>query len=222
MPELTPDRIAWGITSYVVLLFSLSFHESAHAWMASRFGDDTARRLGRVSLNPAVHIDFVGTVLMPLLQILGPSGIPVMAWAKPTPVDARNFRPGMLARGQVLVAVAGPVSNVILALLFTAALFVAVRLGLDPAARDPLLKLVGAGVFINVALAIFNLVPLPPLDGSWVVSWGLPRPVAQHYDRVMEPYGQWILLGLFVTGALSWAISPVIQLIQQMLYHVAL
>lgn len=222
MPELTPDRIAWAITSYVVLLFSLSFHESAHAWMASRFGDDTARRLGRVSLNPAVHIDFVGTILMPILQIIGPSGIPVMAWAKPTPVEARNFRPGMLARGQVLVALAGPVSNVILAVLFTAALFVAVRLGLDPATRDPLVKLVGAGVFINVALAIFNLVPLPPLDGSWVASWGLPRPMAEHYDRVMEPYGQWILLGLFVTGALSWAISPLIGLVQRFLYYMVL
>ena len=221
MPELTPDRIAWGITTYVVLLFSLSFHESAHAWMASRFGDDTARRLGRVSLNPVVHIDLVGTVLMPLLQIFGPSGIPVMAWAKPTPVDARNFRPGMLARGQVLVAAAGPVSNLILALLFTAALFVAVRLGLDPASRLPLLKVVGAGVFINVALAIFNLVPLPPLDGSWIASWGLPRPIAERYDRVMEPYGQWILLGLFVTGALSWVMSPVIRFIQQILYLVA-
>jgi Zn-dependent protease len=222
LPELTPDRIAWGITTYVVLLFSLSFHESAHAWMASRFGDDTARRLGRVSLNPAVHFDFVGTLVMPLVQFLGPSGIPVMAWAKPTPVEARNFRPGMLARGQVLVAAAGPASNVILALLFTAALFVAVRLGLDPASRDPLVKLVGAGVFINVALAIFNLVPLPPLDGSWVVSWGLPRSIAQHYDRFMEPYGQWILLGLFVTGALSWITSPVIFFVQQILYQVAL
>src|SRR5512143_3617615 len=99
---MTPDRIAWGITSYVVLLFSLSFHEAAHAWVAHRLGDDTAEREGRVSLNPLVHIDPIGTILMPLIQFFA-SGIPVLAWAKPTPYVAANFhRDTPLRRGHVL------------------------------------------------------------------------------------------------------------------------
>jgi Zn-dependent protease len=219
--ELTPD-IAQGIMSFVVLLFSLSFHESAHAWMASRMGDNTARDLGRVSLNPFVHIDLFGTVLIPLIQIFGPAGIPLMGWAKPTPVEARNFRPGELARGQILVAGAGPLSNLVLALVFTAVLFVVVRLGLSPEAEEPLLMLIKAGVAINVSLAVFNLLPLPPLDGSHVASWGLPRPMAEAYDRVMGSYGQYLLLILFVTGVLSWITSPLIFFLRGLLFKVAL
>jgi Zn-dependent protease len=220
--ELSPDRIAQGITYFVVLLFSLSFHESAHAWMASRMGDDTARDLGRVSLNPLVHIDLVGTVLIPLIQIFGPSGIPLMGWAKPTPVQARNFRAGNLAKGQILVASAGPVSNLILALVFTVALFVVVRLGITPDSQAALFRLITTGVLINVALAVFNMLPLPPLDGSHVASWGLPRPLAEAYDRVMGAYGQYILLLLFITGVLSWITSPLIVLLQRGLYRLAL
>jgi Zn-dependent protease len=90
LSELTPERIALGLTTYVVLLFSLFFHESAHAWMASRLGDDTARSLGRVSLNPIVHIDPIGTLIFPLLQIF--TGVPLLGWAKPTPYNPANFR----------------------------------------------------------------------------------------------------------------------------------
>src|SRR5260370_23238051 len=105
--------------------------------MASRMGDDTARALGRVTLNPAPHFDFSGTFLIPMIQIFGPGGIPLMGWAKPTPVQSRNFRPGMLARGQVLVAGAGPAPNLLLAPVFTRRLFVAVRPGLLPGAAGP-------------------------------------------------------------------------------------
>jgi Zn-dependent protease len=220
LSELTPDRIAHGIMYFVVLLFSLSFHESAHAWMASRMGDNTARELGRVSLNPLVHIDLLGTVLIPLIQIFGPGGIPLMGWAKPTPVQSRNFRAGELAKAQILVAGAGPVSNLILAVVFTAALFVAVRLGLSQDSEEPVLKLLSTGVVINLALAVFNLLPLPPLDGSHVASWGLPRPMAEAYDRVMGAYGQYILLILFVTGVLSWITTPLIVFLQTILYSI--
>ena len=101
MFDLTPEKIAMGLTTYVVLLFSLSVHESAHGWMALQMGDDTALREGRISLNPLVHIDPIGTLLIPLLQIFG-AGIPLLGWAKPTPVGAHNFR--KLARGHILVA----------------------------------------------------------------------------------------------------------------------
>lgn len=219
--DLTPDHIAQGLTYFVVLLFSLSFHESAHAWTASRLGDDTARNLGRVSLNPLVHIDFLGTVIMPLLQIFGPAGIPLFGWAKPTPYDPRNFRPGELRRGHVLVAAAGPLSNLVLAVAFTAGLFVAAR-AVRGGISEPLLNLLFTGVLMNVALAVFNLVPLPPLDGSKVAAFGLPRELGEAYDRVVRPYGSWILLILFATGALSRVVSPVIVFLRDILFRIAL
>lgn len=214
MPELTPRLIAEGLTYYVVLLFSISVHESAHAWAAWKLGDDTAKSLGRVSLNPLVHIDPVGTLLIPILQILW-GGIPLMGWAKPTPYEPGNFRRDVsLGRGHILVAGAGPVSNMILAMLFTGALFVAVRAGLGaPGMGEPLFAIIKTGVVMNVALAIFNLVPLPPLDGSKVASWGLPRSLAEPYDRVAEPYGQWILLILFATGLLGMLVGPLIDVV---------
>jgi Zn-dependent protease len=217
LPELTPDRIAWGLTYYVVLLFSLSVHESAHGWMAQQMGDDTAARQGRVTLNPLSHIDPVGTLLIPMLQIFW-GGVPLLGWAKPTPVGAQNFR--KLARGHVLVAAAGPASNVLLALLFTAGLF----LGLRSGARESegVMAILNTGVQMNVVLALFNLVPLPPLDGSWVASWGLPRSVAARYDRVVEPYGQWILLILFATGVLGLVLSPFVHALSTFLYRLAL
>ena len=137
MPELTSESLALGLTTYVVLLFSLSVHESAHAWMAHKLGDDTALREGRVSLNPLVHIDPIGTVLLPLLQIF--TGILLLiGWAKPTPYDPTNFRRDVTMRqGHMLVAGAGPVSNLLLAVLFTVAFFVIVRTGLIEDATQP-------------------------------------------------------------------------------------
>ena len=209
MPELTPEIIARWLTGYVVLLFSLSVHESAHGWMAHRMGDDTAYSQGRVSLNPLVHIDPIGTVLMPLIQLFA-SGIPLLAWAKPTPVGAQNFR--NLARGHVLVAGAGPASNLALAATFTSLLFVAVRAGLA-AQGTPVRNILWYGIVMNVVLFLFNLVPLPPLDGSWIASWGLPRSWASQYDRIVEPYGQWILLLLVMSGGIGWILGPVLNVL---------
>jgi Zn-dependent protease len=207
---LTPERLAEWVTYYIVLLFSVSVHESAHAWTALRMGDDTASLQGRISLNPLVHIDPIGTILMPVMQLFF-SSIPILAWAKPTPVSAHNFR--KLARGHILVAGAGPVSNMILAAIFTLAYAVLVRSGL---AQDDYMALfagVRAGIVMNVGLAIFNLVPLPPLDGSWIVSWGLPRPMAEVYDRIAEPYGQYILLLLILTGVIRFLVEPITDIV---------
>jgi len=217
LAELTPDRIAMGLTYYVVLLFSLSVHESAHGWMALRMGDDTAARQGRITPDQLSHIDPIGTVLIPLLQIFC-GGVPLLGWAKPTPVGAQNFR--KLARGHVLVAGARPASNILLAVLFTAGLYVGRHSSLRES--DAVLALLNIGVYMNVVLALFNLVPLPPLDGSWVASWGLPRHVAARYDRVVEPYGQWILLILFATGVLGWLLSPFVLALSTFLYRLAL
>ena len=216
--DLTPQVVAYGLTCYVVLLFSLSFHESAHAWAALRMGDDTAAREGRISLNPLVHIDPVGTVLLPLIMFMS-SGSPLFGWAKPTPYNPANFRRDRtMASGHVIVAGAGPISNLILAVLFTAALYLALRIGEIHSRMHPAFIILEAGVKINVLLAVFNLVPLPPLDGSKVAAWGLPRSLADAYTRVIEPYGTWILLILFATGILGFILGPITSLLTQLLF----
>jgi Zn-dependent protease len=210
-----------GLTAYVVLLFSLSVHESAHAWMAHKMGDDTALSLGRVSLNPIVHIDPIGTLLFPLIQIF--TGIPTLGWAKPTPYNPGNFRRDVTMRqGHMLVAGAGPASNVLLALLFTAVFYVAVQAGVPLTERNPVIRILVAGIQMNVILAIFNLVPIPPLDGSKVASYGLPGSFGERYDRVMEPYGYMILLLLMFTGVLSFIISPITNWVIFTLFRLAL
>jgi Zn-dependent protease len=204
--------------SYVVLLFSLSFHESAHAWTALKQGDPTAQALGRISLNPLVHIDVIGTVVMPLLMIF--TGVPLLGWAKPTPVDPRHFKD--LRRGQIVVSGAGPASNLLLALLATAGLFVAARVLPPPLAEQPLVRLLDLGIQLNVLLAIFNLVPLPPLDGSHVVEWSLPNGVGHRYVRAIAPYGGFILLALVMSGALFTILNPVLGLVLRALYSLVL
>lgn len=220
MADLTPERIALGLTIYVVLLFSLSFHEAAHAWAALRMGDDTALRAGRITLNPAVHIDPIGTVLLPLIMFAS-TGSPLFGWAKPTPYNPANFRRDRtLAMGHVTVASAGPISNVILALLFTLGLFVYFKLG-GTTERNPSLVLLLAGIEINVLLAIFNLVPLPPLDGSKVAAFGLPRGLADAYVRVIEPYGGFILILLFASGILGRVLGPIEAVLTAVLINLA-
>ena len=210
MPDLTPDRLAIGLTTYVVLLFSLSVHESAHAWMAMKLGDDTALREGRVSLNPLVHIDPIGTVLFPLIQIF--TGVLLLGWAKPTPYNPANFgRQVTMRQGHMLVAAAGPVSNFILGVLFTIG-FIAVFNGgiLQPAEYNhPLARTLFIGISMNLVLALFNLVPIPPLDGSKVASYGLPGDLGDRYDRVMGPYGFILLFVLVATGIFGMVLSPI-------------
>jgi Zn-dependent protease len=200
--------------SYVVLLFSLSVHESAHAWTALRQGDPTAQRLGRISLNPLVHIDVIGTVVLPLVMIF--TQVPLLGWAKPTPVDPRSFK--NLRRGQIVVSGAGPLSNLLLALLFTALLFVAVRVLPGPLREQPIVVFLSMGVQLNVLLAVFNLVPLPPLDGSHVVEWALPNGMGHRYMAMIAPYGGFILLALVMSGALFTVLSPVLDLVVGLLY----
>lgn len=212
------EGLAIGLTSFVVLLFSLSFHEAAHAWMARRLGDETAHHEGRITLNPIAHIDPIGTLLIPLLQIFW-QGIPLIGWAKPTPYNPGNFnRDVTTARGHVLVAGAGPISNMVLALGFTALLFVVAKATGLEALGEGGLTLLTIGVQMNVALGIFNLFPLPPLDGSKVASWGLPRHLGERYDNAFEPIGPWLLLLLVMTGLLSRLLSPLTGLVSGILY----
>ena len=193
------------LIEFLVFIFSLTVHESAHAWTASRFGDDTARRLGRVSLNPLVHIDLIGTVIFPLLAIVG--GLPVIGWAKPTPVNVRNLRDPRL--DNALVTAAGPVSNLVIAVV------AAVAFRLIPAGgaenevdvARPLLMIVGALIDINLLLALFNLIPVLPLDGGNILLTLLPPKAASSYAR-SRSYGMLILYALMLTGALGYLLGP--------------
>ena len=217
MGNFTPEHIALGLTTYVVLLFSLSFHESAHAWMAWKLGDETALRQGRVSLNPIVHMDPIGTLLFPLIQIF--TSVPLLGWAKPTPYNPANFRRDVSMRtGHILVAAAGPVSNFILALVFTGVLVVLWRGGFVQSRDSFLLNLTELGIQLNVVLAIFNLVPIPPLDGSKVASYGLRGDLGDKYDRIMGPYGFMILMLLLMTGVLSMVMRPILSIVLSLLY----
>jgi Zn-dependent protease len=218
LAELTAERIAMGITTYVVLLFSLSVHESAHAWTAQRMGDDTAHSQGRITLNPLAHIDPIGTLLIPLLQIFW--GGLLIGWARPTPVNPRAFT--SLRKGEILVSGAGPASNALLALLFAGALFVAMRLGLAVnSAQDLVFALLALGVQLNVVLALFNLVPLPPLDGSYLAIFTLPRPLAGAYREYVLPYGSLILVALVFSGALGSVLEGPITVLTRLLFHLS-
>lgn len=211
------SNILLGFFQFAALLFAISFHEAAHAWMASRLGDPTARMLGRVTLNPAKHIDIIGTIIFPIVGILT-TGFP-FGWAKPTPVTTRNFR--HLVRDDILTTLAGPFSNLLGAIVCLLVLVVMKHAGdasanavglavqaalyhvIDPASMSGLLFPVALlfyfGIFINLILLIFNLIPIPPLDGSHVVRHFLSGRILNIYDTV-GMYG--IFLLFFFGGGL--------------------
>jgi Zn-dependent protease len=191
-------NIAQIIISFIVLLFSLTVHEMAHAWTADRLGDPTARSLGRVSLNPLVHADPIGTILFPLIAAV--SHIPLIGWAKPVPVNVRNLR--HQRRDYVLVAAAGPASNLVLAV---AAALVMRLVTVTPVTLDqpnvsaPVASFLAQMKVINVLLAVFNMMPIPPLDGGNVLLGLLPLSLARPVAAI-RPYGFILLYVLMFTG----------------------
>jgi Zn-dependent protease len=198
---LNIDPIAVAI-SFGVLLLSLTIHEAAHAWTADKLGDPTARALGRVSLNPLVHIDWIGTVLLPIIAAL--SHLPLIGWAKPVPVAIRNLRHPR--RDFMIVAAAGPISNILQAVVAAAALRLLWN-GATEEAPGIAVTLLFYAVQINLLLAFFNLIPVPPLDGGNVMLGLLPPRLAATYAQVRQ-YGFIILYALMFTGAASAFITP--------------
>jgi Zn-dependent protease len=184
-----------------VLILSLSFHEFAHAWTANRLGDPTARQLGRLTLNPLAHIDWIGTVLFPVIAFV--SGVPLIGWAKPVPVDMRNLQHPR--RDFAIVAVAGPISNLILAV---AAIMLFKTLAVTSGYVNVAGQLLLTAILLNVLLAIFNMIPVPPLDGGNVLMGIVPLRVA-HAINWLRPYGIVIIYGLMLTGVLSAITRPV-------------
>jgi len=216
----------------IAFLFAISVHESAHAWTANRCGDPTARMLGRVSLNPARHIDPVGTIVMPLIALF--TGFPVIGWAKPTPVDPRNFKNPVA--NDILTSVAGPVSNFLVATSAVVVMFVIAKTSIEghglvqsmPFAYHmgsagvggssflaPLTLFLYELMLINVVLGVFNLIPVPPLDGSHVLRHFLSESVRRAYDAM----GIFGLLALVYLGGnlLSRLISPFLRFFNEVL-----
>jgi Zn-dependent protease len=192
------DPIAVAI-SFGVLLLSLTIHEAAHAWTADKLGDPTARQLGRVSLNPLVHIDWIGTVLLPIIAIV--SNLPLIGWAKPVPVMLRNLRHPR--RDFMIVAAAGPISNLLQAVAYA----IVLQLVTDPEAPGLLAQALRLAVFVNLLLAFFNLIPVPPLDGGNVLLGLLPPRLAAVYDQTRQ-FGFIILYALMLSGVASAIIFP--------------
>ncbi len=173
-----------------ILIFSVVLHEMAHAWVALRCGDTTAKDLGRITLNPVPHIDLMGSILIPLFSIFA-TGRVLIAWAKPVPIDPRNFR--NLKRDDTLVTVAGPLSNLLIALacVLAVALFFYINKALSPGDGTMgqefisyMVKMFYAGILLNVTLAIFNMIPIPPLDGSHVLANVLPDETAMRFRSI--------------------------------------
>jgi Zn-dependent protease len=204
----------------IAFVFAISVHESAHAWMANLRGDPTARMLGRITLNPIKHIDPVGTVLLPLVAVF--AHIPMLGWAKPTPVDPRNFRNPVL--DDILTSIVGPISNFAVAIVATVfLLFIKLT---SPTGRLVVEQIVGPFplhsqsvlvpfcvllyelMVINIVLAVFNLIPVPPLDGSHVLRHFLPDPVRRVYD-MMGLFGL-LLLVYFGGRFLGAVLNPVL------------
>jgi Zn-dependent protease len=190
----------------IVLLFSLTVHEMAHAWSADRLGDPTARLLGRVSLNPVVHADLIGTIVFPLIAMV--SGAPLLGWAKPVPVNIRYLR--HQRRDYMLVAAAGPASNLVLAVGAAAMLAV---MPISPQTLDqptvtvPLAAILSQLIQLNVLLAVFNMIPIPPLDGGNVLAGLLPLPLAATFNR-LRPYGFLLLYALILSDAYRYIVIP--------------
>ncbi len=215
----------------IVFLLAISVHESAHAWMANRLGDPTARMLGRVSLNPIKHIDFVGTILLPAIALY--KGYPVLGWAKPTPVNPRNFK--NLVRDDILTSVAGPISNFLLASIalfalalvkFASPLGEQIVFGIPQGVLDtgtnsvllPVCLLLYELMVINVVLGVFNLIPVPPLDGSHVLRHFLPNAALRIYDTI----GIFALMALIylAPGVLGKIIYPVLGIFNSILSRI--
>jgi Zn-dependent protease len=189
---------------FTLLVVSLSVHEAAHAWSAEKLGDPTARLLGRVSLNPAVHVDPIGTIVFPLLAMI--SNLPLIGWAKPVPVGIQHLR-GNWRQKFMFIAAAGPASNLLMAVGAAAVLWVISGGPPLETAQGLAGRILMAFIQLNLLLAVFNMIPVPPLDGGNVLAGLVSGPIADALDRA-RPYGIFILYGLMFLGVFSAVVYP--------------
>ena len=190
---------------YIIpLLFAITLHEAAHGWVASKLGDHTARMMGRVTLDPTKHIDPIGTIAIPLVLLLSSSGF-IFGWAKPVPINFNALRNGK--NGMIWVALAGPGANIFMAICWLFVMIIAINMNIAL-----LIEMGRIGILVNCVLAVFNLLPIPPLDGSRVISALLPNRLAYQYNQ-LEQYGLYILLGLMFLGGFNYLVRPWVELI---------
>jgi len=200
------DLIYRLFIQFPILLFSITIHEFAHGFMSNKLGDDTGSVMGRLTLNPMAHIDLIGTIILPLISIV--TGAPVFGWAKPVPINP--YRLNNPKRDMMLIGLAGPVSNMLMALL--AGLAIKVFGTIDSMAFSlPLFQYL---LVLNIILAVFNLVPIPPLDGSHIVSGLLPSRWAYEYEKLGQ-YGFFILIFLLMSGVLWNILGPIVVILMK-------
>jgi Zn-dependent protease len=216
---MTTELIGQLIIYIVVLLLAISAHEAAHAWMSHKFGDDTAYLLGRVTLNPVAHTDPIGTLLIPIVSFIGAGAgvfVPLIGWGKPTPVNPLRWRNKELAN--IMVSLAGIMANLVLAIISFVILKICFKTGVLGeegglgSFGEPVAMLLGQALFLNLSLAIFNLLPIPPLDGSKVLYSLLPAS-AQPMLEALERFSFIILIAAMYFGVLSAIIAPVRRLV---------
>ena len=212
--------IEQGIISVFVILFAITVHEASHGWAALKMGDPTAYHLGRITLNPIPHIDPIGTVLLPAMLII--MGAPPFGWAKPVPVNPLNLKDPR--RDNLIISIAGPASNFLVA--FVAFIILKIVLNLSPsmyygggAAKvlSPIIQILFMTILLNVILAVFNLIPIPPLDGSGVVMGLISEEAAQKYEQI-RPYGFFILILLIMTGFIGRILGVVYEIVFRLVY----
>lgn len=223
---MNPEQIIPQLVIYmVVLLLAISAHEAAHAWMSYKFGDDTARLLGRVTLNPVAHTDPIGTLLIPIVMFIfghigGPvASIPLIGWGKPTPVNPLRWRNKDLAN--VMVSIAGILANLIIAIIAFTILKTLLMTGAGASIPESLQEPVGLFLryllVMNISLAVFNLLPFPPLDGSKILDTFLPASM-RPFMEMLEQYGYIILMILIYMGLINIIITPVMRVVAYLLY----
>lgn len=204
------------------VLIAITFHELSHGYVANKLGDPTAKMMGRLTINPLAHIDLFGTILMPFMLLILTNGQFVFGYAKPVPINPYNFK--NQKRDMALSAAAGPLTNFLLAILCVISLKYVIHplagVASDDIVRsvfEPAQLILKSGIFINVLLAAFNLIPIPPLDGGRVLTGILPRKHAESFSR-LEPFGMIIVLVLIVTHIADYFVIPLVGLFLRLLY----